>query len=116
MRRPTLETIPSRHFWGEGYPGRGNASARYREEGGVEYGTNKSSRRTRVILDIERYERLAGAAEDADNAREPARVMAPSGAARESAIPSGEGPTAAEYTMFMTRSADGAPVTSNIFI
>jgi hypothetical protein len=41
----------------------------------VEYVTDEHGRRTRVILDIEEYERLIAAAEDAEDVREHERVM-----------------------------------------
>ena len=42
----------------------------------MEYVTDERGRRTRVILDIQEYERLVGAAEDAEDAREHERIMA----------------------------------------
>lgn len=42
----------------------------------MEYVTDERGRRTRVILEIEEYERLIEAAEDAEDAREHERVMA----------------------------------------
>ena len=41
----------------------------------MEYVTDERGRRTRVILEIEEYERLVEAAEDAEDAREHERVM-----------------------------------------
>ena len=42
----------------------------------MEYVTDECGRRTRVILDIEEYERLVEAAEDAKDVREHERVTA----------------------------------------
>ncbi|HEV8044282.1 MAG TPA: hypothetical protein VGP38_03810 [Rubrobacter sp.] len=53
----------------------------------MEYVTDESGRRTRVILDIEEYERLVEAAEDADDAREHERVMAAIRSGEEERIP-----------------------------
>ena len=41
----------------------------------MEYVTDERGRRTRVILEIEEYERLVEAAEDAEDALEHERVM-----------------------------------------
>lgn len=41
----------------------------------MEYVTDECGRRTRVILEIEEYERLVEAAEDAEDAREHERIM-----------------------------------------
>ena len=42
----------------------------------MEYVTDERGKRTRVILEIEEYERLVEAAEDADDIRESERTMA----------------------------------------
>ena len=42
----------------------------------MEYVTDERGRRTRVILEIEEYERLVEAAEDAEDTREHERIMA----------------------------------------
>ncbi|CAN5788136.1 hypothetical protein BH23ACT11_BH23ACT11_10330 [soil metagenome] len=53
----------------------------------MEYVTNERGRRTRVILDIEEYERLVAAANDAEDAREHERVMAAIRNGEEERIP-----------------------------
>ncbi len=55
----------------------------------MEYVTDERGRRTRVILTIEEYERLVEAAEDAEDAREHARVMAAIRSGEEERIPFG---------------------------
>lgn len=42
----------------------------------MEYVTDERGRRTRVILDLEEYERLVEAAEDAEDIRDSKRIMA----------------------------------------
>ncbi len=42
----------------------------------MEYVTDEHGKRTRVILEIEEYERLVEAVEDAEDVRESKRVMA----------------------------------------
>ena len=42
----------------------------------MEYVTDESGRRTRVILEIEEYERLVEAAEDAEDMRDCERIIA----------------------------------------
>lgn len=53
----------------------------------MEYVTDESGRRTRVILKIEEYERLVEAAEDAEDVREHERVMAAIRSGEEERIP-----------------------------
>ena len=53
----------------------------------MEYVTDERGRRTRVILEIEEYERLIEAAEDAEDAREHERVMAAIRNGEEERIP-----------------------------
>ncbi len=53
----------------------------------MEYVTDESGRRTRVILEIEEYERLIEAAEDAEDAREHERIMAAIRNGEEERIP-----------------------------
>ena len=53
----------------------------------MEYVTDESGWRTRVILKIEEYERLVEAAEDAEDVREHKRVMAASKSGEEERIP-----------------------------
>lgn len=53
----------------------------------VEYVTDERGRRTRVILEIEEYERLVEAAEDAEDVREHERVMSAIRSGHEERIP-----------------------------
>lgn len=52
-----------------------------------EFVTDAEGRRTKVILDIEEYEKLLEAIEDLEDAREHERVMADVRAGREELIP-----------------------------
>jgi PHD/YefM family antitoxin component YafN of YafNO toxin-antitoxin module len=52
-----------------------------------EFVTDAEGRRTKVILDIEEYERLLETLEDLEDAREHERVMADVRAGREELIP-----------------------------
>lgn len=53
----------------------------------MEYVTDEHGRRTRVILEIEEYERLVEAAEDAEDLHEHERVMAAIRSGEEDRIP-----------------------------
>lgn len=53
----------------------------------MEYVTDERGIRTRVILNIEEYERLVEAAEDADDVREHERIMAAIRSGEEERIP-----------------------------
>lgn len=53
----------------------------------MEYVTDERGKRTRVILEIEEYERLVEAAEDAEDAREHERVMSAIRKGEEERIP-----------------------------
>jgi hypothetical protein len=58
-----------------------------RKGGDVEYVTDERGRRTRVILEIEEYERLIEAVEEAEDLREHERVMAAIRNGEEERIP-----------------------------
>lgn len=53
----------------------------------MEYVTDERGKRTRVILEIDEYERLVEAAEDAEDIREHERVMAAIRNGEEERIP-----------------------------
>lgn len=53
----------------------------------MEYVTDRHGRRTRVILEIEEYERLVEAAEDFEDVREHERIMAAIRSGEEKRIP-----------------------------
>lgn len=56
----------------------------------MEYVTDERGRRTRVILEIEEYERLVEAAEDAEDARDHERVIAAIRSGEEERLPFGQ--------------------------